>query len=63
VNDKSASPEMSRTYNQQCSILYFFDTHDVWHFLAAYSLGILCLAIQLLDEDLIDKRRESIVSF
>lgn len=32
------SPAQSRTHNQECLLLDFYDAHDIWHFLSATSL-------------------------
>jgi hypothetical protein len=32
------TPAESKTYNQPCEILDFFDKHDIWHFLSATSM-------------------------
>lgn len=29
------TPAHSRQYNQECVLLHFYDTHDIWHFLSA----------------------------
>ena len=42
TTDKTSSPENSRDKNEECVILGFFDSHDLWHFLS--SLFLLMLA-------------------
>ena len=42
TTDKTSSPENSRDKNEECVILGFFDSHDLWHFLS--SLCLLMLA-------------------
>jgi hypothetical protein len=32
------TPAQSKSYNQPCEILNFFDKHDIWHFLSAASM-------------------------
>ena len=32
------SPSGSRNNNQECVVLGFFDTHDLWHFLSSFAL-------------------------
>ena len=32
------SPAGSRNNNQECVVLGFFDTHDLWHFLSSFAL-------------------------
>lgn len=32
------SPAESRTYNRECMLLRFYDTHDIWHFLSGFSM-------------------------
>jgi len=63
VSDKAQSPEVSRSLNRPCVLFGFYDDHDVWHFLASYAIGVFILAVQVIDIDLIDTRRESIISF
>jgi len=32
------TPAQSKSYNQPCVILDFFDNHDIWHYLSAASM-------------------------
>ena len=41
TTDKSLTPEKSRDYNQECILLNFFDTHDLWHILSSHALLML----------------------
>ena len=46
ASDKSMPPAASRDINRDCTILGFYENHDIWHFLSALSLyffGILLL--------------------
>ena len=38
TTNKTASPEDSRDFNEECRILGFFDWHDLWHFLSSFAL-------------------------
>jgi len=63
VTDKNLQPELSRQQNLPCTILNFYDWHDLWHFCTSYCLGIFFLSLQLIDEDIIDKRKDVIIAF
>lgn len=34
------TPAHSRQYNQDCILLNFYDTHDIWHFLSAAAIFV-----------------------
>ena len=34
------TPAHSRQYNQDCILLNFYDTHDIWHFLSAGAIFV-----------------------
>ncbi|XP_071441982.1 SID1 transmembrane family member 1-like [Hetaerina americana] len=57
------TPAQSRTYNQPCLILNFFDNHDVWHFLSAASMFFSFMVLLTLDDDLIHTPRDAIPVF
>ncbi|XP_046382561.1 SID1 transmembrane family member 1-like [Ischnura elegans] len=57
------TPAQSRTYNQPCLIMDFFDNHDVWHFLSAASMFFSFMVLLTLDDDLIHTPRDIIPVF
>ena len=32
------TPAESREFNKECTLLDFFDNHDIWHFLSAFGM-------------------------
>ncbi|GJQ85947.1 hypothetical protein Trydic_g21795 [Trypoxylus dichotomus] len=59
----SQTPAQSRTYNQDCILLNFYDFHDVWHFLSAVGMFFMFMVLLTLDDDLSHKPRSEIVVF
>lgn len=57
------TPAQSRTYNQPCELLSFYDKHDIWHFLSAGSMFFSFMVLLTLDDDLADKDRSTIPVF
>ncbi|PNF38902.1 SID1 transmembrane family member 1 [Cryptotermes secundus] len=57
------TPAESRTYNQPCEILDFFDKHDIWHFLSATSMFFSFMVLLTLDDDLVFVHRSKIAVF
>lgn len=57
------TPAGSREGNQSCSLMNFYDDHDIWHFLSAVSLFFSFLVILTLDDELIQMRRDRIPVF
>lgn len=37
-SDFQVTPAQSRNFNQPCRIMNFYDNHDIWHFLSAFSM-------------------------
>ena len=44
------SPAVSRDGNEDCLILGFFDSHDMWHFVSAFALFFSFLMLMTLDD-------------
>ncbi|CAG7721990.1 unnamed protein product [Allacma fusca] len=57
------TPAESRTFNRECMILRFYDTHDIWHFLSAASMFFSFMILLTLDDDLINTPRTKIPVF
>jgi len=57
------TPAESRTYNQECILLRFYDTHDIWHFLSAASMFFSFMILLTLDDDLVFIPRTKIPVF
>ncbi|KZC10355.1 SID1 transmembrane family member 1 [Dufourea novaeangliae] len=57
------TPAQSRLYNRPCKLLYFFDNHDIWHFLSALAMFFSFMVLLTLDDDLIDVHRSQIPVF
>lgn len=57
------TPAHSRQYNQECVLLHFYDTHDIWHFLSAGAMFFGFMLLLTLDDDLSGTPREKIPVF
>lgn len=57
------SPAESRTFNRECLILRFYDTHDLWHVLSASAMFFSFMMYLTLDDDLISTPRTRIPVF
>ncbi len=57
------TPAVSREGNQPCTLLDFFDSHDVWHMLSSGGLFFGSVALLTLDDDLVDVERYKIPVF
>ena len=51
TTDKMSSPENSRDKNEECVILGFFDSHDLWHFLSSFALFMGAFVIMFLSSE------------
>ena len=51
TTDKTSSPENSRDKNEECVILGFFDSHDLWHFLSSFALFMGAFVIMFLSSE------------
>ncbi len=45
------SPAASRDGNEECIILDFYDSHDLWHFLSAFALFFSFVMLMNLDDN------------
>ena len=50
ITDWLKSPALSRNGNEECILLDFFDSHDLWHFLSAFALFFSFLMLMTLDD-------------
>ncbi|OQV21998.1 SID1 transmembrane family member 1 [Hypsibius exemplaris] len=57
------TPSQSRSINQPCSLLKFYDKHDIWHMMSACSLFFSFMVMLTLDDDLMTVFRKDIVVF
>lgn len=57
------TPAFSRTYNKGCSILPFYDYHDIWHLLSAITMFFWFMLLLTLDDPLIRTHRSQIPVF
>lgn len=57
------TPAHSRQFNQECALLHFYDTHDIWHFLSASAMFFGFMLLLTLDDDLGHTPREKIPVF
>ena len=51
--DSTVSAAQSRSLNRECTLLGFFDQHDIWHFLGGYALFFMFMFLLSLDDDLL----------
>jgi len=49
ITDKNEEPYTSREINQECVLLDYFDSHDIWHFLSALGLFSFVISLFILD--------------
>ncbi|KAL1462447.1 hypothetical protein WDU94_014281 [Cyamophila willieti] len=57
------SPAQSRTFNQPCMLLNFYDSHDVWHVLSACAMFFSFMTLLAMDDDVVDKERTTLAVF
>ncbi|XP_021946460.2 SID1 transmembrane family member 1 isoform X1 [Folsomia candida] len=57
------SPAESRAKNVECVWLFWYDSHDVWHFLSAAALFSSLMTLLTMDDDLIEKPKSEIPVF
>lgn len=46
------TPAESRQKNQNCSLMGFYDSHDIWHLLSAAAMFFTFMFMLNLDDDL-----------
>ena len=61
--DSKVSAAESRSLNQDCMLLGFFDQHDIWHFLGGFGLFFTFMFLLTLDDDLLDVSQHKIPVF
>jgi len=61
--NSNVSPAESRDMNQYCSLLHFYDGHDIWHFLGGAGLFFTYMFLLTIDEDIKYKKRTHIPVF
>lgn len=59
----AVTPAESRSFNQPCQIMNFYDKHDIWHFLSAFSMFFSFMTLLTLDDDLVHVSRSKIPVF
>lgn len=57
------SPAESRHFNRKCTLLRFYDYHDIWHFLSAIGMFFMFMVLLTLDDDLSHTHRNNIPVF
>ncbi|XP_018427572.1 PREDICTED: SID1 transmembrane family member 1 isoform X2 [Nanorana parkeri] len=57
------TPAQSREKNRECTLMHFYDDHDIWHFLSATAMFFSFLVLLTLDDDLDEVRRDKIPVF
>ena len=53
----------SRNLNDPCSVLDFFDNHDIWHFLSSAALFLVFIFLLTIDDDTLALKRQEIRVF
>ncbi|RVE50810.1 hypothetical protein evm_004559 [Chilo suppressalis] len=59
----SETPAQSRQHNAQCSVLQFYDSHDVWHLASAAAVFLYLNALRTIDDCLAHTPRNLIPVF
>ncbi|XP_030834530.1 SID1 transmembrane family member 1-like [Strongylocentrotus purpuratus] len=57
------SAARSREMNADCSIMGFYDAHDIWHLISAFALFVSFVYLLLLDDNLDQTRQTDIPVF
>ncbi|CAI2355842.1 unnamed protein product [Caenorhabditis sp. 36 PRJEB53466] len=63
VSDWSKMPAISRELNEQCIFLNFYDNHDIWHLSSAFAIFFSFTAINVIDDELMFIKRNTIRVF
>jgi hypothetical protein len=53
----------SKTFNRPCTIMDFYDNHDIWHFSSAGAMFFSFMVLLTLDDDLVMVHRSKIPVF
>lgn len=61
--NRNLSAAQSRNLNEECSVLGFYDFHDMWHFLGAAGIFFAFLSLMTLDDDILYVPRDKIDIF
>jgi len=61
--DTTASPAVSRLKNEECILLDFFDSHDIWHFLGGAGVFFAFMFVLTIDDDVRFRRRDQMNIF
>ena len=57
------SPAVARTFNHECIFLDYFDYHDLWHVMSAFTIFTIYLSTFLIDDNLYFVQRDKIDVF
>ncbi|XP_017769438.1 PREDICTED: SID1 transmembrane family member 1-like [Nicrophorus vespilloides] len=63
VTQWAMTPAQSRGLNEECILLDFYDTHDIWHLVSAPALFFSFMFLMTLDDDVFDKPQDEIHAF
>ncbi len=58
--NRDLTPAESRELNQDCSVLDFYDNHDLWHFFSSAGVFVAFLAMLTVDDDILFVPRNQI---
>jgi len=61
--NRNLSPAESQNLNVECTVLNFFDSHDIWHFFSAAGVFLRFSALLVLDDNLVNVERSKIPVF
>lgn len=61
--NRNMSPAESRNLNEDCTLLDFYDNHDLWHFFGSAAIFMAFLALLTVDDDLLNVPRDKIAVF
>jgi len=61
--NQELSAAQSRDLNEECVLLGFYDSGDIWHFLSALGLFFSSVTLLVIDDDMNDAPRHHIFVF
>jgi predicted membrane channel-forming protein YqfA (hemolysin III family) len=61
--NRNLTPAESRNLNSNCTLLDFYDNHDLWHFFSAAGIFMAFMALLTVDDDLLHVPRDKIDVF